>query len=193
MRARCRLLTGCGILLLAASGFLLQHERIDHPVASEKSLANRRLAKESARGSRDARAPRSPDRSSRAPSEWQGMQFDVADASECRVEHSCGLALACIEERCGPCVRDDQCENGEACVLDHCLLRSNVHCRRASDCPNDDLCILTGISDDPRGNGDMNAICSAQYVAKGTERDPQTQRRPLPPLHRELLSDEGLE
>ena len=90
--------------------------------------------------------------------EWQGMLVDVSIAIGCFKADQCGLALACREGVCGPCTADDQCSNGESCVLDHCVLSENVACTTYSDC-GDGLCVLNGYSATPRGNDDMEAYC----------------------------------
>ncbi len=97
----------------------------------------------------------------RDPNEWQGMLIDQSIQPECDVSAHCGLALACIHNRCGPCTSDSDCNSGEECVLDHCVIAANVVCRSRSDCPDGELCVLSGYSHDPRGNSDMRATCLA--------------------------------
>ena len=80
--------------------------------------------------------------------------------------------MACIEGTCGPCVRDSQCADGESCVLDHCVPEESVACQTRNDCANDELCILTGYSNDPRGNADMQAKCLADTGGKSQEESP---------------------
>ncbi len=99
----------------------------------------------------------------RPADEWQGMLVDVSVQQECFRSAVCGFALACIDGKCGPCSRDSECEAGEVCVLDHCVLRQLAACRTRKDC-GDSLCLLTGLSADPRNNGDMRSLCSKDDV-----------------------------
>jgi hypothetical protein len=100
----------------------------------------------------------------RDPSEWQGMLVDMSVRASCEKSASCGLAAACIGGRCGPCESDSDCALREICVLDHCLMRDNVRCRRRRDCGSrDEYCLLTGFSSDPRGNGEMRAVCQSEH------------------------------
>jgi len=104
--------------------------------------------------------PRVPVYHPRAEREWQGMRVDMSMRALCEGAKSCGLAAACLEHQCGPCDSDDQCGDGEVCVLDHCLIAENVQCRSRRDCPGSEaLCVLSGYSSDPRGNGEMRAYC----------------------------------
>nr|MCH9698375.1 hypothetical protein [Gammaproteobacteria bacterium] len=97
----------------------------------------------------------------RAESEWQGMLVDTSLQAICEGENSCGLAMACIDNHCGPCSNDSQCGTGEICVLDHCLVAEKTACRAASDCGTGELCVLNGYSDDPRGNQQTRSYCQA--------------------------------
>jgi hypothetical protein len=99
----------------------------------------------------------------RDPSEWQGMLVEMSVRAYCEDSASCGLAAACVKNLCGPCESDSDCAPREVCVLDHCLKRDNVRCRRRRDCASrDEYCLLTGFSPDPRGNGEMRAICQSE-------------------------------
>ncbi len=91
--------------------------------------------------------------------EWQGMLVDQSIRAACDTTARCGLAMACVEGACGACVTDDECGAGEACVLDHCVPERNVECRTRHDCRGEELCVLSGYSDDLRGNGSMSAFC----------------------------------
>jgi hypothetical protein len=79
----------------------------------------------------------------------------------CEDSEQCGQGMACVGQDggCGPCSGDSDCASGEVCVLDHCLLEQNVECRSYTDCPEGYQCILSGLSADPRGNGEMRAYC----------------------------------
>ncbi len=95
----------------------------------------------------------------RDKSEWQGMLVDVSSIPPCNGGTLCGLAQACIDDACRPCERDAQCENGEACVLDHCLLANLVECRKTKDCRSGEICVLSGYAPGPRGNEGMRSYC----------------------------------
>ncbi len=95
----------------------------------------------------------------RAPDEWQGMYVDLDMAPACNESADCGLGLACIDGRCTACTEDEQCARGEGCALDRCLPLSGLECRRRRDCPQNHLCMLSGISPDPRGNETMRSTC----------------------------------
>lgn len=94
----------------------------------------------------------------RDPEEWQGMLVDVGFEPDCEQSTSCGWARACVDGRCTACRGDNDCSEGEVCVLDHCLLEANTDCRSRVEC-GDDVCILNGFSTDPRNNADMRAQC----------------------------------
>ena len=80
------------------------------------------------------------------------------------VEVGMKVAAACVEGLCGPCESDSDCALREVCVLDHCVKRDNVRCRSRRDCASrDEYCLLTGFSSDPRGNGEMRAICQSEH------------------------------
>jgi hypothetical protein len=124
-----------------------------------------------------------PDHAPRAAGEWQGMPVDRSTQVLCDAADSCGLAMACLGETCGPCERDDQCAAGETCVLDHCLLASRAACHSRADCAADALCVLTGTSPDPRGNAEMSAICLT--ASGGEDRTDEIVARdsePAPPM-----------
>lgn len=97
----------------------------------------------------------------RDPNEWQGMRVKREGQPPCSAADSCGLALACIEGRCGACNRDAECASGETCVLDHCVRSERAECRRRADCSEPDaVCALSGYSGgDRRSNSEMRAYC----------------------------------
>jgi hypothetical protein len=95
----------------------------------------------------------------RPEGEWQGMRERIDQQAICDGEASCGLALACIDGLCGPCLADSDCAAGEACALDHCVLETNLGCRSYTDCEEGSLCLLSGYSSGYRGNHDMRAYC----------------------------------
>jgi hypothetical protein len=101
----------------------------------------------------------------RAASEWQGMLVNTTFQASCDTSSRCGLAMACHAGRCGACTQDAQCGSGEVCSMQHCVSAPNAACRARSDCPISELCMLTGYSDDARGNGDMRAYCSGSPPA----------------------------
>jgi hypothetical protein len=106
----------------------------------------------------------------RPPGEWQGMPVSPDDNATCSASARCGLALACLDGRCGPCQRDDECATGEGCVLQYCLRLENIGCRLRKDCTVGALCELTGLTSDPRNNATMRAICRA--ASGGAEAPP---------------------
>ena len=98
----------------------------------------------------------------RDPEEWQGglVPNSPKDMAECDSSERCGIALACIDGRCGACQVDANCATGERCVLDHCLLAANVGCVRRHDCRIEELCLLEDMdSPGPRGNLELRSKC----------------------------------
>lgn len=125
----------------------------------------------------------------RPAEEWQGMLINLNIAPPCNSSAGCGLARACLGNRCMPCERDEHCANGEACVLQHCIAADLVECRHTAECGADSKCILSGYSREPRGNEGTRSYCNSKF--SGTEmvpRDPLPKRQgPLPPLETEGL------
>lgn len=110
----------------------------------------------------------------RDAAEWQGMLVNTTFQASCDTSARCGLAMACSATgRCGPCTRDADCATGEACAMQHCVPAAAVACKSRVDCPAGELCMLTGYSEDPRGNGDLRAYCSGSppALARTVERD----------------------
>lgn len=103
----------------------------------------------------------------RPESEWQGMLVDTSLQSICEGKNSCGLAMACMDNRCGACSVDADCATGENCVLNHCVIKKNTSCRTASDCDTNEYCVLSGYSSDPRGNKTTLAYC--QPITSGSQ------------------------
>jgi hypothetical protein len=95
----------------------------------------------------------------RAADEWQGMLINLNITPPCGSSENCGMARACLEEKCMPCEKDEQCVAAEVCVLQHCLVRELVTCRHAAECGPDSKCILSGYSNQPRGNEGIRAYC----------------------------------
>lgn len=112
----------------------------------------------------------------RDPAEWQGMRINMDRLASCGESGICGMALACVGGKCVPCTSDDECESGEVCSLDHCVLESQADCRSFKDC-DAGLCLLTGYSSDPRGNIGMKAYCSTDKG--GFVQDPESEPRPI--------------
>jgi len=108
----------------------------------------------------------------RPPGEWQGMLVNLAIHPECTSSSGCGLARACREGRCWHCLADGDCAPGEVCVLDLCLRSENVTCKRRSDCPEGQLCALSGFSPDPRNNGLTRSFCSGSAAPRKQEWKP---------------------
>lgn len=143
--------------------------------AAIRSPAGPRLAMpENAHVGASSGAPGGPVYHPRDKTEWQGMLVNMSMRALCRGARSCGLAAACLDGQCGPCASDDQCGDGERCVLDHCVLAANVRCRSHGDCSGPDaLCVLSGYSTDPRGNADMRADCVVPRGGQGLPDDLQ--------------------
>lgn len=96
----------------------------------------------------------------RDPNEWQGMRIDTSIRIACETSATCGLARACVDDICTACTEDSQCSPGELCALDHCIPADLVECRSYTDCPNGQLCILSGYTGGTaRGNEDTRAYC----------------------------------
>ena len=114
---------------------------------------------------------------SRATDEWQGMAIDELRPL-CDTSERCGLATACVEGHCGGCTADRECASGEACVLAHCVRSELVACRSRADCNGDELCVLSGVSPDARGNRDTRAHCqgSTSEIAQSREAYEANQR-----------------
>lgn len=132
----------------------------------------------------------------RAETEWQGMRVDTSMQAICEGKNSCGLAMACINNQCGPCSVNAQCGSGEVCVLDHCVLDQNTACRSAADCKAGEYCILSGYSADPRGNEKTMAYCQASVA--GTQPTPEQDRdqaaeEPGPPVFERSVSIDQLQ
>jgi hypothetical protein len=100
-----------------------------------------------------------PSYRARAAEEWQGLLVDEVRQAECDGTARCSLALACVAGRCGACRSDSDCLAEEGCVLDHCVLRDRIGCKRRRDCGGDELCVLSELGTDARGNRTMNAFC----------------------------------
>ena len=101
----------------------------------------------------------------RAPDEWQGMSH-AQYVWPCMPDGSCSMAAACVAGQCVPCLQDAECLKDELCVLGHCVRGERVECSTRHDCGSG-ACMLSGYSDDPRGNGDMVASCSTASWPKG--------------------------
>ncbi len=77
-------------------------------------------------------------------------------------ETTCARARACVGGECLPCVADSECEAGELCVLQYCLLEPNVGCQTRADCTerSDAICVMNGITaGDLRGNSELRSEC----------------------------------
>jgi hypothetical protein len=131
----------------------------------------------------------------RDPGEWQGMLVNTVLQPVCETSAGCGMAAACVREKCGPCQYADDCAVGEICVLDHCVKRDNAACTGRSDCSRDELCILSGYSSDPRGNSDMRASCVSPHGGSPRPRpaanveEAAAQARATDPLPQRLLNE----
>jgi hypothetical protein len=104
----------------------------------------------------------------RAPDEWQGMLVDLNVTPPCNTMDGCGLARACIDNKCMPCDIDAQCASGKACVLQHCVSRELVGCRHASECGEHSKCVLSGYSSESRGSEGMSSSCVSNFSGAST-------------------------
>jgi hypothetical protein len=93
----------------------------------------------------------------------------------CTSASDCPAGLACNSGSCGPCVQgcsnasgqpneavcegDIACAAGELCTLGLCVPSPNIGCRFAFQCPEGDICSLSGISTLERGNADTYSYC----------------------------------
>lgn len=127
----------------------------------------------------------------RPENEWQGMLVDLATQPPCLDGAYCGLARACIAEVCTACERDSDCGGSEVCVLDHCLLATQVGCRSTRECPNDSVCMLSGYSSDPRGNAAMNASCVSRSGGAAWSQDIPAERAEVPGAPRPAKAFDG--
>jgi len=94
----------------------------------------------------------------RDPNEWDGMPV-LLDGPPCEQTEYCGLALACIDQKCSACTADSDCAPGEGCVVEHCLKTELIGCHSYRDC-SPALCILSGFTGGTaRGNEDMTSYC----------------------------------
>jgi hypothetical protein len=135
----------------------------------------------------------------RDPADWQGMRIDVNMLAYCDTTEHCGMARACIGGRCNPCTKDTECAAGEACVLDHCVIASNMKCRTHRDCNPGVLCALTGYTPDGgRNNSKMEALCESEILARAYERaqtetwEPRVPKGGEEPQHHPALWDQDL-
>lgn len=133
----------------------------------------------------------------RDPHEWQGRRVNLSMMAIC--DGFCGLAMACIEGKCGPCRADADCGTNERCVLDHCLLSKNVECTRRDDCPSAGdsapYCVIGGTGNGFRGNEELRSFCrgadgdnpdQARVVAQQRARDADA-RLAAPPAREDPL------
>jgi hypothetical protein len=95
----------------------------------------------------------------------------------CTTADDCPRGLACNAGVCGACSDmcsyptgqsdravcegDVACAAGELCTLGRCLPSANVGCRFFSECGKNESCVLSGVSDDGRGNADTRSFCAA--------------------------------
>lgn len=121
----------------------------------------------------------------RPPGEWQGMPVDVANPQFCERTEQCGLALSCRDSKCLPCRTGADCLSGEDCVLDHCLRRELIKCKRHADCGRkEEACILSGYSSGARTNDTTRAYCvdttsgQPQTEDEWKARQPKTEPEP---------------
>ena len=124
-----------------------------------------------------------PDYFPRPKSEWQGMKIDMTLRPFCDETAQCALGLVCREEHCLPCLKDDECLADEVCVLDHCVRHELAECTQKADCGEEELCVLTGYSSDPRGNSSMRAVCSktvGEWTYSNNQNDSEKEKTTAP-------------
>jgi len=98
----------------------------------------------------------------RPEGEWQGYRVSKSDLKRCATTAVCRRGLACSENKCGACSADAPCLDGEMCVLDHCIPKSQVECLRRVDCEQNGYCVLVGSTSGKRGNENLRAVCMAE-------------------------------
>ena len=132
----------------------------------------------------------------RPQNEWQGMRVRRDFRAVCTQPDGCGQALACLDGFCGPCRASADCADGEVCVLDHCVLEGLADCASASECPVENLCVLSGYSPGRRGNQALHAFCLApegptpDYVRTQTDYRTRGSPAPPPPVSERSMLDE---
>lgn len=114
----------------------------------------------------------------RAQHEWQGMIPESNEVWLCPENAvGCGMARACVEGLCTPCVADDECLGAELCVLGVCMREELVGCRSAADCRADQVCMLSGFTAlDARSNRDLKSQCVRDHWREDAENDVAAQR-----------------
>jgi hypothetical protein len=111
--------------------------------------------------------------------EWQGMRI-LTTQPACSTSETCGLGLACVENRCGPCQNDGQCLSNERCAVDHCVPAAGLACRSQKDCASGELCVLTPYSADARGNTGMRSRCLAPEGGTDVPEEPAAEEPAAP-------------
>jgi hypothetical protein len=128
----------------------------------------------------------------RPAEEWQGMLINLNITPPCSSTGDCGLARACIEQKCQPCARDEHCAAGEACVLQHCISQELVECRHTVECGKDAKCILSGYSSEPRGNEGTRSYCNSNFSGgQMVTLEPLPKRSSFVPLPTDRLIEEA--
>jgi hypothetical protein len=59
------------------------------------------------------------------------------------------------------CEGDAACASGELCTLGRCLPSANIACRFMFRCAENEQCVLSGFSDEGRGNAETRSFCQA--------------------------------
>jgi hypothetical protein len=103
-----------------------------------------------------------------------GGSCPARSTATCTSALDCPRGLACAEGRCVPCSgscpgtdgnpiscgRNPLCGDDEACVEGLCIPADNVTCRSFVDCPENQLCVLSGMDlSAGRGNGETRSFC----------------------------------
>src|SRR5690606_14448745 len=90
-----------------------------------------------------------------------GMLQEPGEVWPCP-EHAigCGMARACVDDLCTPCIADGECLASELCVLGVCLVQELVGCQSSADCLQGEVCMMSGFTPlDDRNNRDLKSKC----------------------------------
>jgi hypothetical protein len=144
------------------------HKRQVHPHPSvsrgllSKPEVERSAAELNEQSEEEASPPEAEEYFPRPEGEWQGYLVSKLDLKPCESTNVCRRGLACSEGKCGACSSDAQCLESEACVLDHCITRTQVDCLKRADCEENGYCVLVGTTSGQRGNESLRAVCMAE-------------------------------
>jgi hypothetical protein len=122
----------------------------------------------------------------RDPEEWQGRLVETNFSSPCARASDCARARACRDGSCGPCLSDEDCSEGESCVLDQCLIAAQSQCRTRRDCSAGEKCMIyrsgSNAFTDPRGNQFLIAECTDRNRLRSLPQVDKPEINAPPPL-----------